>query len=80
MKPGDLRRIAKGGLGLPNQEYWENDESWSSLPRGCRGDLVLVVVIGTVPDAASEWVRVIHPVHGLRDIRRDDLVPVQPDR
>ena len=77
MKPGDLRRIAKGGLGLPNQEYWENDESWGSLPRGCRDDLVLVVEVGV---DNADWVRVIHPVHGLRDILGGDLVPVQPDR
>ena len=78
MKPGDLRMIAKGGLGLPNQEYWENDESWHTLPLARRGDLVVVIRSDAVYDA--DWVRVLHPVHGLRDVQRDDLVPVQPDR
>ena len=59
---------AEGGAG------WSG---WSSLPRGCRGDLVLVVEVGV---DNADWVRVIHPVHGLRDILGGDLVPVQPDR
>lgn len=77
MQPGDLRMIVKGGCRLPNQEYWENDESWHTLPLAHRGDLVVVIRYDAVDKEA--WVRVLHPFHGIRDIHRDDLVPVQPD-
>jgi hypothetical protein len=78
VKPGELRRITRGGVGLPNQEYWENDESWSTLPKAHLGDLVVVIRYDAVYDA--DWVRVLHPVHGVRDVGRDDLEAVQPDR
>jgi len=77
MKPGDLLRIRRRVV-LFNEEHWTSDETGlGHLPMSTPGDIVLALRVDG-PDPGS-WVRVIHPDHGIRDIMRVDLEPVQPD-
>jgi len=77
MQPGDLLRIRRR-VPLFDDDHWASGGTGlGHLPMSTLGDIVFALRVDG-PDPGS-WVRVIHPDHGIRDIMRGDLEPVQPD-
>jgi hypothetical protein len=76
MKSGDLLRVLRR-VPLFDDDHWTSDvRCLGHLPMSTLGDIVFALRVDG-PDPGS-WVRVIHPDHGVRDIMRVDLEPVQP--
>jgi len=65
MKPGDLVR-ARGCIRLLVDSDWITEDAGTE-----DGDLM--VVLGK---AKFKYVRVLHPIHGVRRTHRSNLVPV----
>jgi hypothetical protein len=69
MKPGDLVTVRKPTV------PWIVDQPLHDTFVIDPGDLLLFL-----GPAALRYIRILHPIHGVRRIRRSCATPVQPDR